>query len=332
MSFPASVVSVDSNIQHIQNVIYYQRKAIESLRGNLATYPMMERQSLPHKNGKRMQFYQNTIGGVNVTPISEGTPGAPRPHYGSVKNTVDVVQYSDYMTFSDFLEDTAISDVVAEQSRELGFQAARSVDTMNYTLWDAQAAALSAARIDLASSATTPEYMSRSIALRATTSLENANVKRKDGGLFGGIMGPLVSFDYANDNTNGGVLDILKYNDYGRIKKGVQDHLVLTLDGIRWVSSSYVPTTSNYDSGGQTAYHSYVIGKDAFFCISLDQTKVPDEQNFRASVDRFKPGMSPNDPAGLIGAAAWYKFSYATYVPPDGVPRFRRIRSEVSIS
>lgn len=330
--FPASVVTFDGNIQHIQNIIYYQRKAIENLKGHLCTYPLMERQSLPHKNGTTMQFYMNSIFPANVTPITEGTPFAPRAHGGSIKNTVSVVQYADYMTFSDWIEDTAISDIVAEQAAELGFQAARSVDTMNYTQWDATAAAITAARIDLAGSNTTPEYMTRATALRATTSLEAQDVKRKEGGLFGGIMHPLVSYDYANDNTQGGVLDILKYNDYGRIKKGVVDYQVLTLDGIRWVSSTQVPTTANYLAGGQTAYHSYVVGKNAFFCISLDATRVPNEQNFEASVARFRPGQSPADPAGLIKSAAYYKFDYATYVPPDGIARFRRIRSEVSIS
>lgn len=332
MSFPAGVISTDGNIAHLQTVIYYKRKAYENLKGHLCTYDVMTSEPLPQKNGRTMQFHTYNIFSANVTPISEGTPGAPRPHGGSVKNTVTVQQYSDHMTFSDWIEMTAIDDQVAAQSEELGFQAARSVDTMNYTQFDAVAAASATARIDLASSASVPEYMSRGAALRAATSLDAADIKRPDGGLFKGIMHPLVSFDYLNDNTAGGVLDILKRNDYGRIKSGTKDYQILVLDGIRWISTTQVPTTSNYDAGGQTAYHTYVFGKHAAFCTSLDKTRVPNEQNFRASVDHFKPGQNPNDPAGLVSAAAWYKFSYATFVHPDSVPRLRRIRCEVSVS
>lgn len=330
MSFPASFVSTDPNIQHIQNVIYYQRTAIENLKGHTATFPCFEKQNIPLKNGKTMQFYENNVMGPNVVPVSEGTPGAPISN-GSIRGTVTLQQYADYMTFSDFIVETAISNIVEEQSGELGYAAARTVDTINYTQMDAAAAASAVARIDLQQSPT-PDYFSASVARRAVASLENANVKPKEAGYYAGIMNSLVAYDYSNDNTAGGVMDILKYNDYGKIKKGFIGNQVITLDGIRWVKTSLTPTTANYLGGGQIGYHNYVVGKNAFFASSLNFTDVPDEENFKVDVGNFAKGSQVSDPAGLIKSYAAYNFKYATYVPPDAIPRFRRIRSEASFS
>lgn len=332
MAFPASMTTQDVGLQHLQNFIHYQKTAVESLRANLATYPLMERQPLPLRSGKVMQFYMVNQMAVSTVPATEGTPGPPLKG-STVKGTVTIQQFADYMTFSDLLDETSFSPVIKEHARELGYRAARGVDVMNYAQWDAAAAASAAARIDLPASPA-PEFMSASVARRAVASLQAANVMPKENGLYGGVMHPLVSFDYMNDNVAGGVLDILKYNDYPKLKKGVVDYQIITLDGIRWISSTEVPTTANYLSGGATAYHSYVIGRGAFFAVSLGFTNVPGERNFTAPVTYYKKGSQLVDPAGLIAASAAYNYKYGTYTPGqtlDSVPRFRRIRSEVSI-
>lgn len=328
--YPATVVSSDSSIAHLQNVKYYEKKAFDNIKKNLVSYLAMDKKPFPLHSGTTMQFFQNSIATANTVPVSEGTPGAPIGHFGSVIGTATVSQYSDFQTFSDYIEDTAISPVVEEQAVELGHRAALTIDSINYTQWDAQAAAASNARIDLAGTDTTPEYFSAQVALRAVASLQGVDVKPKDNGKYFGVFHPLVRYDYLSDNAAGGTRDILKYNDYGELKMGPHDSF--TLDGVTWLSSTNVPSTSNYQSGGETAYHSFVIGKDAFWCTSLFMRNVPGSKNFKASISRFKEGQSPADPAGLISAAAWYKFYYGNFVLPDAIERFRRIRSEVSIS
>lgn len=336
MAFPASMISTDSNIAHLQTKRWFQKKAEDNLKANLASYATMDQRPMPFREGATMQFHQYNIMSANVVPVAEGTPTAPITN-GSVAGTVTLRQYQDTMTFSDFLLDTAYDNILEEQGVEMGYRAARTCDTLNYTQFDATSAALSASRIDLADSSTTAEYFSASVARRAAASLEAADVPNKSSGAFkgllAGLMHPLVSFDYRNDNTAGGVLDILKFNDYGRLKAGAsQNYTILTLDGIRWVSTTQVPTTANYGGGGQTAYHSYVIGQNAFLCTSLSFTDVPGEKNFRADIYRFKRGTQVNDPNGLIAAAVGYEFKYATYVLPDGIARHRRIRCEVSVT
>ncbi len=327
---PASVVSHDSDIAHLQNVVYYERQAFKNLKGKVVTYLAMDKKPMPKNMGTSMRFFQYEQFAANTTPVPEGTPGLPIQHAGSITGDASVLQYSDFETFSDYLEDTSITPEVQNQAKELGFRATRTVDTINYELWDATTAAIAASKIELAGSNTSPEYFSAAVPLRAVSSLQNANVDAKSNGKYFGLFSPLVRYDYLADNANGGVRDLLKHNDFGELKKGPHD--AFTLDGVTWLSSTFVPTTSNYLSGGQTAYHSYIIGEGAFWCTSLFFAKVPSGQNFTASIARFKEGQSVDDPAGLISAAAYYKFYYGTFVMPDGIARHRQIKSEVSIS
>lgn len=333
MAYPASVYSGDANIQHIQGVTYYQRKAIANLKGFTATFPLFEKQNIPQKNGKIMQFYENNLMTPLTTPVSEGTPGAPLASAGSIKGTVTLQQYANYMTFSDFILETSISNTVAEHAEEFGFAAARVVDILNYAQMDAAATAAAALMIDLAASPT-PDYFSASVARRAVASLEAANVNPKNGGYYAGVMHALVAFDYTNDNTAGGVLDILKYNDYSQLKRGFVGNQVITLDGIRWVKTSLTTSTANFGGGGQIGYHNWVVGENAFFATSLDFSDVPQEENFKVDTINFARGSQLSDPAGLIKSALAYNFKYATYVPPTNAtqPRFRRIRCEASVT
>lgn len=326
MSVPASMKSTDVALQHLQTVIFYQKSAIENLKPNLASYAIMEKQSIPMKSGKTMQFYENNIFGQNIVPVSEGTIPAPLSN-GSTKGTVSLVQYADWMSFSDFLVETANTDVVREHAGELGFRAALSTDKMNYAAFDAAVTAMAAAAIDLGDN----EYLTRLIGSRAVTSLLTAKVRPRSGGNFDGIMHTLQAYDYLNDNTAGGVMDILKRNDYGKIKAGMgSGYTVLTLDGIRWVCTTEVPTSTNFPSSGKTGYSAYVAGKDWIFATSLGGTKVPSERNFTAGID--KQGRDTGNPTGQISHTAYYNFKYATYTPPDAIPRFRRIRSETSVT
>lgn len=329
MAIPASMLSTNADLQHHQTVIYYQRKAEENLKGNLATYPLFDRVPLPTRNGKVMQFFQNNLMTPNTTPVSEGTPGLPRAN-GNIFGTVEIQQYADYVTFSDLLVETSISEIVKDTAEELGFSAARAVDVLNYAQMDATSDAIAASQIDLLPSPL-PEYFTASVGRQIASSLQSQNVKPKESGYFAGVMHPLVAFDLTNDNTAGGVLDILMRNDYDRLKKGIQGNKVLTLDGIAWIMSTYVPTTADYESGGEIAYSSYAVGKRAFLCTSLSFTKVPGEANFMPTIRTYN-GEQLVDPAGLIKASAAYNFKYATYVLPDGVARHRRVKCEVSVT
>lgn len=326
-TFPASMLTSNSDIEHIQDPanVYCERKAIDNLKKNLVAYQACELKKVPKNNGKTIRFYVNNLLTSNTTPGSEGTPGAPITN-GSEANTATLVQYFDYMSFSDFITETAISPIVEEQSREMGYRAALTVDDLTYTAFDAAATADAVSQIDLAAG----EYLSAEVLRRSVMSLQARDVKAKSNGSYFFITSPLAAFDIINDNTAGGFLDLTKRNDYAWLKGGlVGDHLG-KMHNCDIFTSTNVPTTSNYQSSGNAGYHTYVVGKDAFFAASLGSSEVPNQRNFKAMVVRHQP--SKDDPLNVVDTSVGYEFKYVNYVPPDGVSRFRRIRAEASIS
>lgn len=146
------------------------------------------------------------------------------------------------------------------------------------------------------------------------------------------IIHPFVAFDLINDNTAGGVIDILKHVESGvqKLMSGIQGYRVIELSGVRYIETTTVPTYANFPSSGKTGYATYIVGKDAIFTVSLGATQIPNQNNFNLITRNWQPDKS--DPAGVIGASVAYNFKYAALARPNSVPTFRRVRSEASIS
>jgi hypothetical protein len=176
------------------------------------------------------------------------------------------------------------------------------------------------------------EFFTAAIARQAVMSLRGQNARPKADGMFYGIIHPFVSYDLLNDNTAGGVIDIMKHVQSGvnELMRGVQGYRVIDIGGVRYIETTTVPTYTNFPSTGKTGYATYVVGKDAIFSVSLGATQVPNENNFRLITRNWEPSVS--DPAGVVGASVAYNFKYAVLARPNAVPTFRRVRSEASIS
>ena len=321
---PASVVTTTSSLTHLAT-IWYDKVAVENLKANLPYQAATERRVLPERNGKTIQMFGYQVLGANTNPGSEGQPGtgiAPT----TATNKTSVLQYFDYMSFSDLLIETAIDPIVENSAGEMGYRAALTVNSLTSSAFEA--ANTSATEIDLVDN----EFFTASIARQAVMSLRGQNAKPKADGMFYGIIHPFVSYDLLNDNTAGGVIDILKHVQSGvnELTKGVQGYRVIELSGVRYIETTTVPTYANFPSSGKTGYATYVIGKDAIFSVSLGATAVPNENNFRLITRNWEPSAS--DPAGVVGASVAYNFKYAVLARPNAVPTFRRVRSEASIS
>ena len=141
-----------------------------------------------------------------------------------------------------------------------------------------------------------------------------------------------MAYDLLNDNTAGGVIDVLKHVQMGvdELQRGIQGYRVIDWMGVRYIETTTVPTYANYPSSGKTGYATYVVGKDAIFSVSLGATQVPGENNFRLITRNWEPSVA--DPAGVIGASVAYNFKYTVLARPNAVPTFRRVQSEASIS
>lgn len=323
---PASVVSSDPNLQHISNVIYYEKKAIDNLKANLPYYMMAEKKRLPMNSGKTIQMYEYNLFGANTTPSSEGVVGTGLT-LGTVRTQASISQYTDFMTFSDLILETAIDQTVENNAAELGYRAALTVNTLVSTALDTEADAQAASQIDLAES----EFFGANHIRLGVMDLRGANVLPFSDGDFVLAMHPFVAYDLFNDNTSGGYLDLQKRTDSGQasLVRGVQGYKIWNHFGSKIIETTTVPTDADYPSSGDTAYHTYMVGKDGILVISLGATEIPSDRNFKVSVEKYS-GATKSDPAAVIKASIAYNFKFAMDFAPDGIPRFRRFRCESS--
>lgn len=147
MALPSAASVVTSGLASYPT-IYYDRVALDTLRSNLFLYPACELKTMPDKSGLAMQIFDYSAFGANTTPATEGTPGSGQALTQNVR-TINLSQYVDYVSFSDKVVLTAISDTVSEGAAELAFRGALSVDTVISTAVDTAANSDSATRIEI---------------------------------------------------------------------------------------------------------------------------------------------------------------------------------------
>lgn len=325
---PASTTTATGSLTHLASV-HYDTVAIENLKPNLPFQEATERKVLPQRSGKNLQLFGYSTFGANTTPGTEGTVGTGVSPT-TVTAQVAIAQYFDYMSFSDILIETAIDPVVADSAAEFGFRAALTVNTLTSNAFEAAVTtAGTPAQIDLVDN----EFFSAALSRQGVMSLRGQNAKPKANGMFYGLIHPFVAYDLINDNTAGGVIDILKQTQSGQdqLMRGVQGYNVMDLAGVRYIETTTVPTYANYPSTGKTGYATYIVGKDAVFTVSLGNTAIPDQRNFNLITRNWEATKS--DPAGVIGATVAYNFRFAASSrPSNAIIPIRRFRSEASIS
>lgn len=265
---------------------------------------------------------------ANTTAATEGTPGTGQVLTQNVR-TLTLSQYVDYVSFSDKVVLTAISDTVAEGASELAYRGALSVDTVISTSVDTAANSDAATRIEINDGS----YMTAAIARKAVWQLRSKNVKTKSDGLYFGVIPSLMAFDLVNDNTAGGGSDLQKYSESlasdNPALVGIKNNKVGNVGGVMWYESNSLPSETNWQSSANNGYHAYVFGLNSFIASSLGKTSLG-QKNFSVKVSRFSQPISV-DPANQIAAAAAYNFYFGVSKRTGSTNGFRRIRGESSI-
>jgi N4-gp56 family major capsid protein len=330
VALPTAASVVSSGLSGFPTV-YYDRTATDTLQSNLFFYPACDLKTMPDKSGVAMQIFNYTKLGSNTTAVTEGTPASGQALTQNTK-TINLANYADYVSFSNKVALTAISDVVAEGAALLGYRGALSVDNVISTAVDTAANGDSVANIDINDG----QFMTAALARKAHWQLRSKDVKPKKNGLFFGIIHSLSTFDLVNDASAGGTLDLQKYADTTAPRNqalvGIQGNRVGNIGGTEWYESNAVTTIPNWQSTSHTAYCNYTFGHQAFLASSLGRTDL-NQKNFTVTVRRYDQGNSI-DVAGLIAAAAFYNFFFGVVSSPDtvnSVNHFRRIRCESSI-
>lgn len=332
MSLPTAASVVSSGLAGYPTV-YYDRVALDTLESNLFMYPACDLKIMPNMSGVAMQVFGYTAMTANTTPATEGTPPGSGQALTQNVATINLSNYADFVSFSNKVQLTAISDTVEEGAQLLSYRGALSVDTVISTAVDTQANSnASVDDIEVANGS----YFTAAIARQAYWGLRGKNVKAKANGNFFGITHSLTAYDLVNDSTAAGFTDLQKYSDalakQNPALAGIRNNFVGTVGGVDFYESNSVPTEPNWQSSSHTAYHTYVFGHQAFMASSLGKTNL-NQKNFTVKVANFPQGSNSTDPAGLISAAASYNFFFGVVAAPtaSNTDRFRRIRSESSI-
>lgn len=331
MALPTAASVISSGLAGYPTV-FYDRVALDTLESSLFMYPACDLKQMPDMSGVAMQVFGFSPMTANTTPATEGTPGAGQALTQNV-GTINLANYVDYITYSNKVKLTAISDTVAQGTALLAYRGALSVDTVISTAVDVQANT-NAGTDDI--EVNDGSYFIASVARRAVWSLRSKNVKPKANGLFFGITHSLTAYDLVNDATSAGFTDLQKFNDSLAPKNpalvGIQGARIGNVGGTEFYESNAVPTETNWQSSSHNAYHTYVFGHQAFIASSLGKTDLQ-QKNFSVAVRQYPIGTNSLDPGGLIAASSAYNFFFGLVAAPtaSNTDRFRRIRSESSI-
>lgn len=330
MALPTAASVISSGLAGYPTV-YYDRTAQDTLQSNLYFYQACEQKPMPNMSGVAMQIFNYTKMSANTTPVTEGTPGSGQTLTQNNK-TINLSNYADYVSFSNKVVLTAISDTVAEGAALLAYRGALSVDNVISTAVDVAANSDTVANIDVNAGS----YMTAALARKAVWQLRSKDVKPKKSGLFFSLIHSLSAYDLVNDSSAGGFTDLQKYSDSLAAKNpalvGIQGQRLGNIGGTEWYESNAVPTETNWQSTSTIAYHNYTFGWQAFTASSLGKDELG-QRNFSVTTRRYDQGNSI-DVAGLIAAACFYNFFFGLVSTPDtanSINHFRRIRVQSSI-
>lgn len=136
--------------------IYYDKVLIKNLYPELRMYQLASKRPLPKGISKTITFTKMTKFTPTMTALTEGVPPSPT-WITATQITADVIQLGAFTPVSDLLQMTAIDPVIEDVTRELGKQAANSVDSfLIYRCFNQPADGVDASLTQLAYNSTLP--------------------------------------------------------------------------------------------------------------------------------------------------------------------------------
>jgi len=321
---PASNLTSTTTLTHLISV-YYDRRALTSLRKKFMFWKGVDTRTLPKKNGKVIQFYRYSQLGANTTPTAEGTVGTGLA-LTSATVQATVAQYSDFISFSDMLVETAPdNDIVAVGADLLGYRAGLTVDTIIRNEVDSVAAGIDVAPLG--------DYFTGMDVANIRHRLAGMDIKPFPDGYFKALAHPYVMYDFIHDPQVGGFLDVVKQGGEGkeRLFRMEDRGYVARWSGVEiWES-----TNVTMIAGSPNKYRVYFFGQEGLAAIDLagrgpSRTEDQDRSKFSINVIReAKPSIA--DPEGKIRAAVSYNFVFCAKILDTNPYRIRKIDAATSL-
>ncbi len=314
---PAGTTTQSPGIAPMNNVTYFARKGLDRLMPNLYFNQVAYPQSLPHKSGRTIQWFRRGLPPADTAPKPDGVIPNPIPQTANVL-TSTVEEYGDFMSSSTLWDETNIDDAEANgMVDDLSYQAAISADTISRFEVDSNTNSI----VD-----TLGATLSASDFKAQVSIMKGINVRPYSGGDFMSIVHPYVVYDVISDNTAGGFIDALKYQNGQQVLNGE----IGKVGGCRLMESTNVGTDGV--AAPNTKYYTYIFGNGAFGVVDLagrGPSKITDPLNQRFNLWVGKGGPTGWDPTGTIGTYVSYRFVYAakTFDPN----RLRIVKADASL-
>lgn len=317
---PNSGLTSSTSLAHLAT-IYYRKKSLDRLQTKFLFQNVCMDDMLPKMSGRTVQWFRYTNLVANVTPKAEGTVGTS---LGIQSKTVSatVSQYTNFITVSDLLKDTAIDPIVAGAADLLGYQAGLSVDTITRNVIDVEQP-----NTDLSPLST---YLRAQDFRNVRAQLQARDVQPMSDGLFYAIAHPYVTFDLINDPAANSLADTYKYTspDKTGLVRNEDRGQIGVIGNCKIMESTNVTLIA----GSPNKWRTYVFGAGAIGCVDLEgrgPNKVSDPKRQRFGVKVINGEAQIADPEGVIGAAVSYNFVFAVVVleGPAGIGGAYRFRT-----
>lgn len=325
---PAGNLTTTATITHLI-AIHYKTDALDRLLPVFRFRDGCVADQMPLRKGKLCQWfrYLGYAASAGSTAATEGDVGTSLE---MTSDTVDctISQYTNFMTVSDMLKQTAIDPVIQNAARLLGELAGLVVDTIVRGIFDAAYASVT--------QTVQNTYLTANDFKASRHIMEGSNVKPMDDGMFFAITHPYNSYDLLADGAAGGVLDTYKYTNpekTGNVKNSHHGQIT-QIGNARIVESTNVYTTT---SNGDNVWDTYIIGKNAVGYVPLSgngPTKVVDSEieDFGVNVIPGGPeNLTLANPEGRIGGAVSYNFKFGAAILDTTDYRYRIVRAPSSI-
>jgi hypothetical protein len=333
---PAS--NTTGNLSQAQ-VIYYDKNFVSNLKANTPHLRVTNRRELPENSGNQLELFMYQTLGANIAQAAEGVVGSGIS-VTVLNNKATIGQYADYLSYSDLSLQTAIDPALENGQKELSYRLALSLATLIKNTMDSTSVVDGSVAMPNAYNVN----FGKSNIVSAVASLLGRNVMAFTNGRMAGLVHPFAIGDAENDQTLGGLTDILKRTAQGtellkELPTGDEEESVPVLDwaGVTFYSTTLVTITPNYQAHpGVNALRTYILGENGVITISLGkkenaQIGSGDWRNMEIWTNRYTT-PSNSDPSRMIGGSAAFNVKFVPTLVPDVTMRMRYIDAPTSIS
>lgn len=248
---------------------YFDRRLLKKAKPRLNYLKFAQVRDLPSNASEVIKFRRYTLLTAATTALSEGTTPSGS-QLAKTDITATILQYGDFVTFTDFLLMTTLDPILRENADLLGQQAGNTLDQLIRTLL------VAGSTVQYASTATATNEVTSGMKLtKAEVKQAVRTLKQNDADKITEMIDPTDKFASApvdeayvafiHPDTTFDLKDeagFIRVEEYGQ-KKAMPGE-VGALDEVRFIESTNASINSGAGSGSIDVYRTVIVGMEAY--------------------------------------------------------------------